>query len=225
MAVWSGTWFFAVWYAIGAMLLGAAWAVHSGWWEQAPLAFRRATEAVCLAVLVAMLVFGGMAASGFGERAEDDLDYIVVLGAQVHEDRPSAVLQYRLDAAYDYLVGNPRTVCIVSGGQGPNEPRAEASVMGDYLEARGIEPSRIVRETAATTTAQNIENSMKIIGSDTARVGIVTNDFHMFRSLKLARGKGLANACGIVAPSNPWFLPNNLLREALAIAKGLLLGS
>lgn len=54
------------------------------------------------------------------------LDYIIVLGAQVRKDGPSPVLKYRLDKAVEYLNENPDTVCIVSGGQGSNEPWSEA---------------------------------------------------------------------------------------------------
>ena len=41
------------------------------------------------------------------KKGSQDLDYIIVLGAQVREDGPSVVLKYRLDAAVDYLNGNP----------------------------------------------------------------------------------------------------------------------
>ena len=134
------------------------------------------------------------------------------------------VLQYRLDAAADYLAANGNTKCIVSGGQGFNEPHPEADVVGDYLEAHGVDASRITREDAALSTVENIENSMKLIGSPDARVGIVTNDFHVFRGVGIARKAGLVNVCGIAAPSNRWYLPNNLLREALCIAKDFVQG-
>ena len=57
-------------------------------------------------------------------------------------DGPSRVLQYRLDAAYDYLVENPDTKVIVSGGQGSDEMISEAQGMYDYLAGRGIDHQR-----------------------------------------------------------------------------------
>ena len=225
MTIWSGTWFFAVWYAIGAVLLLAAWCVHSGIWEQAPIALKRVIEGVCCVVIVGIVVFGGMALSGFGQRGEDGLDYIVVLGAQVREDGPSEVLRYRLDAAYDYLVENENTLCIVSGGKSASEPCAEAQVMAEYLEARGIDAHRIVQEGASTNTAENIENSMEYFDAGTDHIGIVTNDFHVFRGTGIARKKGVRNVCGIAAYSSPWYLPNNLLREAFSIAKDFATGN
>lgn len=225
MAVWSGTWFFAVWYALGAGFLAAAWFVQAGLWEHLPELARRTVEVACCAVLAVIAVFGALSISGFGQRGESDLDYIIVLGAQVRADGPSQVLRYRLDTAYDYLMANPETVCIVSGGQGPGEPLPEAQVMGDYLEGRGIDSARIVREPESHTTAENIENSMALIDPERNRVGIVTNDFHVYRGVGIARKKGLDNACGIASPSATFYLPNNLLRESLCIAKEYATGN
>lgn len=76
---------------------------------------------------------------------------------------PSAVLQYRLDRAADYLEQNPDTVCIVSGAQGRNEPCTEAEGMADYLLAKGIPAERILQEREAHTTAENLAYSRKLM--------------------------------------------------------------
>lgn len=225
MAIWSGTGFFAVWYALGVALLSVAWCLHSGTWERIPIIARRLVEAIGCVLLAGILVFGGMSLSGFGATGEDDLDYLIVLGAQVREDRPSTVLQHRLDRAAAYLEQNPDTICIVTGGQGFNEPRPEADVMAEYLESQHVDPTRIVRENQARNTDQNIEFSMAFLDPADDRVGIVTNDFHVFRGTRIARKKGLAHVCGISAPSNPWYLPNNVLRECFGIAKGFATGT
>lgn len=225
MMVWSGTSFFAVWLALGALLLGGAWAVHAGWWEAIPLALRRAVTGIACAALVICAITQGLAISCFGAQSGDDLDYIIVLGAQVRDDGPSAVLQQRLDTAADYLQANPRTRCIVSGGRGPNEPEPEAQVMARYLTERGIDPNRITIEDESPNTVGNIRNSMTFINPDTDRIGIVTNNFHVFRGAAIARKQGIIHVCGIAAPSNPWYLPNNLLRETFGISKDFLKGN
>ena len=74
-------------------------------------------------------------------------DYLIVLGAQVRETGPSVVLQYRLDEAAAYLEENPDTCCIVSGGQGANEPFPEAEGMRRYLEEKGIAPEGVMELT------------------------------------------------------------------------------
>lgn len=114
------------------------------------------------------------------------LDYIIVLGAQVRKDGPSPVLKYRLDKAVEYLNENPDTVCIVSGGQGSNEPWTEAEGMAQYLQEKGIDTARILTEDQSQTTEQNITNS-KMLMKEGASVGIVTNNFHVFRALQIAK--------------------------------------
>lgn len=225
MMVGSGTWFFAFWYVLGAILLTAGWCVHVGVWAALPNGLRYAGVG-CLAVLaVAFAVTGAFVASGFGQQGEDDLDYVVVLGAQVRDDGPSMVLRYRLDAAAQYLQQNPRTICIVSGGQGANEPVAEAVAMAAYLEDQGIDASRIIQEGLSSNTAQNIGNSMAFFDADTDRVGIITNDFHVFRATAIARKQGIQHVCGIAAESVPWYLPNNFVRETLGVVKDLAAGN
>lgn len=225
MLVGSGTWFFAVWYVLAVCFFAAAGIAHADVWPLVPVVIRRMVEGFVALCLGLVLVTQACALSSFNAQGEDDLDYIIVLGAQVRESGPSAVLRYRLDTAYDYLQANPDTVCIVSGGQGPNEPKPEAHAMAAYLADRGIDKGRIIQEDQSLTTYQNIRNSMQLFDADTARVGVVTNDFHVFRGVHIAHRQGIEHVCGIAAPSNVWFLPNNLLRESMGIAKDFAKGN
>ena len=61
----------------------------------------------------------GSAAMGCFHPARSDLDYLVVLGAQVKGETVSNSLRLRLDEALDYLEENPRTRVVVTGGKGP----------------------------------------------------------------------------------------------------------
>lgn len=94
--------------------------------------------------IVVFVTLCGMIAGDFSAKGNRNLDYIIVLGVQVREDGPSAVPKYRLDAAIDYLNENPNTVCIVSGGQGANEPFSEAKGMAEYLLDKGIEGNALI---------------------------------------------------------------------------------
>ena len=225
MMIWSGTSFFALWFAIGALLLAGAWIAHSGWWSLSPSPLRYAIVVVVCAALGICVVTQGAALGSFDSKGEPDLNCIIVLGAQVRDDGPSTVLRYRLDEARDYLIANPRTRCIVSGGQGANEPVAEAEVMARYLVEQGIDPARITKESASLNTVGNIRNCMQLIDPAVDRVGIVTNDFHMFRGVSIARKQGIQNVCGIAAYSDPRYLPNNLLRETFGISKDFVQGN
>ena len=221
----SGTGFFAVWFLIGAVFFAIAVAAFFHVWEKLPGGIRT-TAIVLVCILAACFVITeGVIATGFSKSGEKDLDYIIVLGAQVRENGPSAVLKYRLDAAYDYLKENDTTLCIVSGGQGANEPYPEAVGMKQYLVSRGIAADRIIEEKESLNTKQNIDNSMKLLDAGEDRVGIVTNNFHVFRGCALARKAGIKNVCGIAAYSTPFYLPNNMLREFFGVLKDLLSGN
>ena len=225
MSLNSVTPFFAVWYALGAAWFAAAWATHAGVWANLPLVAKGAGAACLAAVCAIVIVTDGLMISQFDEQGEDGLDYVIVLGAQVRNTGPSVALASRLDAAYDYLMEYERTRCIVSGGQGPNEPIAEADAMYDYLVQRGIDPDRIIREDESLNTTQNIENSLGFLNPDTDRIGIVSNDYHVFRALAIARKHGMKNICGIAAGATPWYLPSNMTRESFGLAKDFLAGN
>lgn len=222
----SGTLFFAVWYVLGALLLGAAWLTHADVWAKLPPAVLRGGAVLLGAVALAMAAALGAIFTEFGATGTPDLDYIVVLGAQIYDNgSPSPSLKYRLDAAVNYLRENPRTICIVSGGKGPNEPYPEAQGMASYLRKHGVESERIIEEPRSTTTRENVENAKALMDSHTSSVGIVTNNFHVYRAVRTARKAGLANACGIAGYSTPLYLPNNLLRECLALIKDVATGN
>ena len=89
------------------------------------------------------------------------------------------------------------------------------------MEAAGIEKDRLILEDKSKTTEQNIKYSKKYM-KDGASVGIITNDFHMFRAMQITKGEGLKSAKAIAASSNPLYLPNNMLREYLAEWKYLI---
>lgn len=172
--------------------------------------------------LAIFLIIEFLIISKFDDKGIKDLDYIIVLGALVYDDRPSIVLQYRLDKAYQYLKENKNTKCIVSGGQGKNEKYSEAKIMSDYLIKKGIKKERIILEDKSTTTKENLQYSSKYFEKNNNTIGIVTNNFHLFRATYIAKKLELKNLYGIASKSRIKNLPNNLLREFFAVLKCLL---
>lgn len=221
LATGSGTSFFLVWIGLAVLSFLFGYSIWKSFWKKVP----RLVKGICIAVVAvgftAFFIVEGCIISQMHEKGEAELDYIIVLGAQVRESGPSAALKYRLDEAVEYLEDNPKTICIVSGGQGANEPYSEAEGMAQYLKEQGIDASRILLEDKSLNTEQNMEYSRALI-KDGASVGIITNDFHLFRAKQIARKYGLDNICGIAAKSTPVYLPNNMLREFLAEIKFLL---
>lgn len=220
-AIGSGTGFFLVWIALAVIFVGCSAAAQAGLWGIMPQFLRRVTLVLLCLILVLFTGIGGCIGSKMNTEGKPGLDYIIVLGAQIYERGPSAVLRFRLDKAVEYLNENPRTKCIVSGGKGSNEPCSEAEGMEKYLIRQGIPEERILKEKKSTTTAENIQYSKKFIKSKES-VGIVTNNFHMFRALQIAKRQGLEDPSGIAAESTALYLPNNVLREILAEIKYLI---
>ncbi len=222
----SGTFSFIIWIW-GAVFFGTAFYLSgNGRWYRIPFTIRVLCSGAILLLFVTIAVCLTLMLRHFNDKGIKDLDYIVVLGAQMRNDGPSTIFKYRLDAAYNYLVENPKTVCIVSGGQGSNEPVCEGNGGREYLVSKGIEPSRVIAEKNAMDTSENIEYSVVLIdsctkGSDKVKIGVVTNNFHLFRGVHLAKSLTDYNIYGIAAYTLPWYLPNNMARECFGIIRDL----
>ncbi len=217
--------FFLVWVALGAALVAVTWARRTGAWDRLARWARRLVVGTGIAVLVAVGGLCALVATAAVMVPPPGLDCLVVLGAGLRPDgAPSEALAYRLDAALEYLEDNPQTRCVVSGGQGSGEVRAEADAMADYLTGRGLDGGRLTLEDRSEDTAENVRNSVVLLAPGET-VGIVTNDFHLYRALRIAARNGLPDAAGLAAPSNPLYLPQSVLRECAAIVKDVLAGN
>ena len=161
-----------------------------------------------------------------GDTPDDEAktDYLLILGAGLDGETPSLSLLERLKTGCDYLKKYPDTVVIVSGGQGRGERITEAEAMKRYLVRNGIEESRIVMETRATSTMENFRYARQLIeemsGSSTTEITFVTNRFHIFRSRILAGRNGLRAAA--LASSDFQGIELKYLREYFAIIKSLI---
>lgn len=221
----SGTGFFAVWFAAALMTGAVGAAYQKNMWARAGKVSKTLFLNFFGIALLWFLVTQALVISGFTQNGKADLDYIIVLGAQVKENGPGVVTKYRLDKAIEYLNDNSGTKVIVSGGQGANEPAAEAKIMAQYLIENGISQDRILQEDKSLDTSENIAFSSRFLNIENDTAGIVTNNFHVYRGTQLARHYGYKNVCGIAAGSTIVYLPNNMLRESIGITKDLLFGN
>ena len=221
-----GTKFFLIWGVL-AVVCGAIALVlsHREWVERLPKWFKACFIGCCTVGLLLFAVVEGMILTQFAAKAQPGADYVVVLGAQWKSNGPSYVLQKRLDAAVLYLGENPDTKVIVSGGKGDNEHISEAEGMYGYLVAAGIAEDRILMEDQSTNTCENLVFSSKLLDKENNRVVLVTNNFHMFRAVKIAEKQGYAHVEGLAAGSYPAMIPNNLLREFFGVIKDFMVGN
>lgn len=173
-----------------------------------------------LFVYLCKKVISGMKCSG-----QKNLDYVIVLGAHVKGDVPSKALQKRLDKAYSYAVENPYTKFILSGGQGQGEDITEALCMKQYLLHRGVLSERLILEEESTNTRENLEFSHKITGCGRTRTGILSNNFHVYRAVRLAKKIGYISPEGIAAPSDLLMQVHYIVREVFALMKEQMKGN
>lgn len=178
-------------------------------------------------LVVAALLFVFTEAHVIGnmfQKGERDLDYVIVLGAQVKKDRPSLALLHRIETAGKYLQENPHTVAILSGGQGLDEPRSEAECMEEGLLSMGIAPERLILEDKSTDTVENFRFSLEYIEDPDAKIGFITSNFHVFRAGGIAEGQVGHKISGIAAPSHSLLQVHYMVREFFAILKDTLTG-
>ena len=156
--------------------------------------------------------------SGCFAKAPADLDAILVLGAKVNGTAPSGALDQRIDAAAAYLQANPDTICIASGGQGDDEGISEAACIRNGLLAWGVAEERILMEENSTSTETNFLNSMPLLDQGVQTVGVVTNNFHIYRALRLAEvQKWQVRFYGIPASCTPAGFLHYAIREFCAL--------
>lgn len=221
-----GTRFFLIWGVAGICFIGFAWLLkQEEWLARIPSWVK--ISFLSLAAVCALLfgVIESLIIVQFHAKASAGADYCVILGAQMKSHGPSDVLKRRLDTAIEYLEENPDTKVIVSGGQGANEPVTEARGMYTYLTEQGIDPERIQLEEESGNTWGNLHYSSEFLDPSQDTVVVVTNNFHVFRAVGIAKKMGYEDVHGLAASSYPYMVPNNLLREFFGVIKDFLVGN
>lgn len=146
---------------------------------------------------------------------------VIVLGAQVYSaERMGASLTNRVNAAGEYLIANPESKCIVTGGQGADEPCPEALTAKNALVRMGISADRIFLEDRSHNTRQNLKFAMKIAEENNlgTEFVITTQSFHMYRAIQLAKATDFT-AYSLVAETDPIIFPEYFGRELLSLTK------
>ena len=158
-------------------------------------------------------------------KVQSNLDYIIVLGAHVDGTRMTLALLERTRRALQYLEENPGTRAVLSGGKGDGENISEAEAMYRYLTEHGIEEERLIREDRSTNTKENLDFSLKLIGSTEVSIGVVTNNFHVFRGVLIGKKCGCRDIYPVPSKYRSWRLLIYIPREMLAILKDKIVGN
>ena len=154
----SGSLFYLIWFLISAFFIIIDLLIYFKVFERYKV-FKKIFIWVCSIGICIFLVILSLIISKMNVTPVKNLDYIIVLGAQVKESGPSVILRYRLDRTVSYLKENDNTLVIVSGGQGANEKATEASVMKEYLVNNAMQITNDVISLFQAILAQNVEQT------------------------------------------------------------------
>ena len=196
---------------------------YAAFFNHIPKKIHLTSGVLCLfpSVLVVFLfIYGNTGSVTYNE------DVVIVLGAGVRGEIVTRPLARRLDTAFYYWQRNPDAYIIVTGGLGNRATITEAEAMARYLVRRGMPREKILLEELSTSTYENLKFAKEILDKHFPggfRAVLVTNDFHIYRAVRTARGVGLdVNRRGAYTDWYSW--PVNYLREMLAVVNFWIFG-
>ncbi|WP_255298503.1 SanA/YdcF family protein [Brevibacillus dissolubilis] len=149
-----------------------------------------------------------------------EADAILVLGAKVYSDgRLSAIVKDRVDVAMELYTKDKADKLLVSGDHGRKE-YDEVNAMRSYMEEHGIDGKDIFMDHAGFSTYESMYRAKEIF--KVKKVIIVTQEYHLMRSLYVARQLGL-EAYGVASDRQLYYgMKRNQLREIAARCKDYL---
>lgn len=209
-----------VWLITGACLL------YTAFWRRIDLFLASGPGRALLGLFGAgvaffLFVLGVILRGQFAPAPAGGEKAILVLGCAVHGETPSGVLEYRLQAAYEYHLQNPEALLVVCGGQGAGEDITEAEAMRLWLAARGVPERQILCEGRSTSTEENFAFARALLEQYGVKadspVVYVTNGFHCYRAGKYAAAAGFAQAEALPAAISWTQVLPCYLREVFAV--------
>lgn len=224
------------WLFISIIFALLAYQDRMPWLNKLPYRLVALLKTCVLLLFGLFIIVEGFILYGMHTNAQSNLDCLIVLGTKVNGNSPSLALEQRLVSAYNYLKENPDTLVIVSGGQGSNEIISEAECMKNWLINKGINSSQIIMEDKSTTTVENLKYSFKYIreiNKNEISVAVVTNNFHVFRSMSIAKKERERGGnketdykiYGISADCNFILMPHYMVREFFSLTVNWIKGN
>jgi len=108
-----------------------------------------------------------------------DVDCIIILGAGIWKDKPSPMLQDRLDEGIKLYNEGIAPKIIMSGDHG-KEGYDEVNIMKEYAVNKGIPSEDIFMDHAGFSTYESIYRAKEIFTAD--NIVIVTQEYHLYRA-------------------------------------------
>ena len=142
-----------------------------------------------------------------------DVDCIIILGAGIWGDKPSPMLEDRLQEGIKLYQNNVSDKIIMSGDHGKKE-YDEVNIMKNYVVERGIPSENIFMDHAGFSTYESIYRAKEIFQAK--KIVIVTQKYHLYRALYIANRLGI-EAYGVGSDPRQYVgATNREIREILA---------
>jgi uncharacterized SAM-binding protein YcdF (DUF218 family) len=117
---------------------------------------------------------------------------IVVLGSAQYNGVPSPDLQARLNHAYSLWLAKLSDVIVVTGGKEPGDEFTEATAGANYLAAKGVPQSDILREVQGRDSWQSLESTAGFLRArGRFTVLLVSDPYHDERIALMSKELGL----------------------------------
>lgn len=161
-----GTGFAGAWLAFAAFLGLSAAGTYFGqkYPGRVPLRVPVTLVTLCGAGALILLVLQIIIFGNIPRIADSSLDYVIVLGSKPRPDGSmTKTLKLRLDKAAEYVMQNPQTRLILSGGSTVADAQPEAVLMKEYLLEKGIPDPQMLLEIQSQNTVENIAYSRVLI--------------------------------------------------------------
>jgi len=149
----------------------------------------------------------------------EDIDCIVILGAGIWGNKPSPMLEDRLLQGISLYDKNVSSKIIMSGDHGRKE-YDEVNTMKDFAIEKGVSSEDIFMDHAGFSSYESIYRAKEIFKAE--KIVIVTQEYHLYRSLYIANQLGL-EAYGVGADPRQYVGETyRELREILARNKDFI---
>jgi vancomycin permeability regulator SanA len=160
---------------------------------------RRVISFILLLVIVIPLYVAGNIWYTAKNTTAEKSDVILVMGAAQFDGRPSEVLLARLNQAKSIFKAGLAPRIYTVGGGAPGDRTTEAAASKAWLIGNGISKTNVLaiakgRDTLSSTKAY-VEQMRK---SNFASVVIVTDPYHCYRAIKMAKDRGIKPTCSAV---------------------------
>ena len=119
---------------------------------------------------------------------QDDIDCILILGASIQNQKPSAMLEDRLITGIKLYNSGISKKILVSGDH-TQEDYDEVNVMKNYLIENGIPSEDIFMDHYGISSYDSIYRAKEIFKAE--KIIIVTQKYHLYRSLYIANMLGI----------------------------------